>query len=65
MSLKFPVNNFKWVEDISKFNYDFMKSYKKNFLEVDVQYPENLDNLHNVLFFFLKECKPEIRKVCS
>ena len=34
-----------------------MKSYNdesdnRYFLEVDIQYPENLDNLHNVLFFF-------------
>ena len=28
------------------------ESDDRYFLEVDVQYPENLDNLHNVLFFF-------------
>ena len=27
MSQKLPVNDFKWVEDISEFNEDFIKSY--------------------------------------
>ena len=41
-----PVNGFKWVEDLSDVNKDFIKSYKEKsnegyFLEVDVQYPEN------------------------
>ena len=27
MSQKLPVKNFEWVEDISEFNEDFMKSY--------------------------------------
>ena len=44
-SQKFPVNNFKWIEETSKFNDDFIKSYNGEsdegyFLEVDVQYPE-------------------------
>ena len=52
MSRKLPVNNFKWVEDISEFDESFTKSYneesdKRYFLKVDVQYPENLDKVHN------------------
>ena len=44
MSQKLPVNNFKWIEETSQFNKDFLKSYneesnEKYFLEVDVQYP--------------------------
>ena len=44
MSQKLPVNNFKWIEETSQFNEDFLKSYneesnEKYFLEVDVQYP--------------------------
>ena len=44
-SQKFPVNNFKWIEETSKFNDDFIKNYNGEsdegyFLEVDVQYPE-------------------------
>ena len=27
LSQKLPVNDFKWVEDISEFNEDFIKSY--------------------------------------
>ena len=42
-----PVNEFKWVQDISEFNEDFIKSYNDNsdegyFLEIDIQYPENV-----------------------
>ena len=61
MSQKFPVNGFEWVEDISQFNEDFIKNYGENsergyFLEVDVEYPKNLHNLHSN-FPFLPERK--------
>ena len=51
MSQKLSVNDFKWVEDISNLNEEFIKSYndksdKENFLEVKIQYYENLHNLH-------------------
>ena len=41
MSQKLSVNSFKWVENLSKFNEDFVKKYDENsntvyFLEVDV-----------------------------
>ena len=54
MSQKLPVNNFEWIRDTSQFNEDFKKIYYEErdegyFLEVDVQYPENLHNLHNDL----------------
>ena len=47
MSQKFSVNNFDWIEDTSQFNEDFIKSYYEEsdegyFLEVNVQYLENL-----------------------
>ena len=40
MSQKLPVNNFEWIEDISQFNEDFIKSYNEEseegyFLEAD------------------------------
>ena len=40
MSQKLLLNNIKWVDDISKFNEDFIKSYNDEsdegyFLEVD------------------------------
>ena len=30
MSQKLPVNNFKWVEDASKINEEFIKTYNEN-----------------------------------
>ena len=50
MSQKLPVNGFEWVEDLSQFKEDFIKSYDNNshigyFLEVDVEYPKKLSNL--------------------
>ena len=29
MSQKFPVNNFEWIKDTSKFNEDFIKNYNE------------------------------------
>ena len=64
MSQKFPVNDSKWVEDIFKFNKDFIKSYNDEsddgcFLEVDVQYSKNLHNFHNDLSFLPERMKIE------
>ena len=47
MSQKLPVNKFEWIEDTFQFNTDFIKNYNDaseegHFLEVQVQYPENL-----------------------
>ena len=52
MSQKLPVNDFELIENTSQFNEDFIKNYNEEsdegyFLEVDVQYPEKLHNLHN------------------
>ena len=67
MSQKLPVNDFKWVEDISEFNENLVKSNndesdKECFLEVDVQYPENLHNLHNDLSFLPKRKTDMLKK---
>ena len=64
MSQKLPVNDFKWVEHISEFNEDFIKSYNGDndegyFFEVDVQYPKNVHNLYNDLPFFPERMKIE------
>ena len=64
MPQKLPLNNFKWVEETTEFNEDFIKSYNDDsdegsFLEVDVQYPENLHNLHNDLPIFPERMKIE------
>ena len=47
MSQKLPVDGFKWVKDLSKFNESFIKNYNKNsdegyILEVDVEYPKKI-----------------------
>ena len=56
MTEKLPVRGFKWVNDISKMDEDFVKDYDKNdnkgyILEVDVDYPNKLQNLHSDLPF--------------
>ena len=63
---KLPVNGFKWVKNLSKFNERFIKGYNENsdrgyFLEVDVEYRKNLFNSHEDLSF-LTEIK-KLRKV--
>ena len=60
---KLPINGFKWVEDLSQFNESLIKNYDENsdigyFLEVDIDYPKRLFNLHKDLPFL-----PESRKV--
>ena len=62
MLQKLLVNGFKWVEDFSEFNEDFIKNYNEKsdegyFLEVDVQYPENMHEFYYDLPFF-----PELKK---
>ena len=64
MSKKLPVNNFEWIYDTFQFNEDFMKNYNEEndevyFLEVDVQYPEKLHELHNDLPFLSEKIKIE------
>ena len=71
MSQRLPVNNFKWIEDTSKINKDFMKNYYENskkgyILEVDVKYPEKLHDLHSDLPFLprrikIDKCKKLVR----
>ena len=56
MSQKLLLVGFEWVEETSKFNDNFIKSYNEDtntgyFLEVNVQYPEELRELHNGLSF--------------
>ena len=62
MSQNLPVNGFKWVEKSSRFNEIFIKNYNENsdigyFLEVDIDYPKELFNLHKDLPFLPKEKK--------
>ena len=62
MSQKLPVNEFEWIEETSQFDKDIIKNYNEEsdegyFLEVDVQYPEKLHELHNDLPFLPKRNK--------
>ena len=56
LSLNLPVNSFKWVKKLSQFNESFIRNCDKNgdigyFVEVDIDYPEKLFNLHKDLPF--------------
>ena len=61
MSQKLPINGFKWVKNLSKFNEDFIKKYENGdkgyFLEVDVEYQKTLFNSHKDLLFLPKRKK--------
>ena len=63
MSEKLPVNGFKWENDRSKFNENFIQKYNENsdvgyFLEADKEYPKQLWSSHKDLAFL-----PEGRKL--
>ena len=64
MSQKLPLNNVEWIEDTFQLNEDSIKSYNEEsdegcFLEVDIQYPEKLHELHNDLPFLPERMKSE------
>ena len=64
MSQKFPVNKFEWIEKTSQFTEDVIRHFNQEsnegyFLEVDVQYPERLHELHNDLRFLPERVKIE------
>ena len=51
ISKKLPVDGFKWVDDLSMFSEDFIKSYDEEgdagyLLVVDIEYPKTLRMLH-------------------
>ena len=59
-----PANNFESIEDTSKFNEDFInncneESDERFFLEIDVEYPEILQKLHNDLLLLPERMKIE------
>ena len=62
MPQKLPVNGFKWIENTSEINEEFIKNYDENsdeeyILEVDVKYPRKLHILHSDLPFLPKRMK--------
>ena len=60
MPQKLPANNFEWIEETSQFNENYIKNYNEesdeaHYLEVDVQYPQKLYELHMDILLYLKE----------
>ena len=56
MTEKLPVRGFRWMDDISRMDEDFVRGYDKNdnkgyIFEVDVDYPNEIQNLHSDLPF--------------
>ena len=67
MSQKLPVNDLKWVKNLSKFNQDFIKNYDENsnkgfFFEADVEYPKHLFNSQKNLPFLPERKNKKDRK---
>ena len=68
MSQRLLLCGFKWTGETCLINENFIKSYNDDndegyFLEVDVQYLENVCNLHNDLLERMKIEKTEILDV--
>ena len=62
MSKKLPVDDFKWIDDISIFTEGFIKNYDEEsdigyLFVVDVEYPKNLHMLHSDLPFLPERMK--------
>ena len=54
MSQKLPVGSFMWLKDVSKIDEEFIKNYDNGssiglILEVDIEYPKELHDLHTDL----------------
>ena len=66
MSQKLPVEGFKWINDTSHFNENFIETYNENsneecFLEVDVQFPKKHHDFYNGLPICFERMKIEIK----
>ena len=64
MSQMLLLGGSKWIDETPQSNENFIKSYNDDtdegyFLEIDVQYPKNLPNLHNDLHFLPERMKIE------
>ena len=61
-SKKLPVDGFKWIDDLTMFTEDSIKSYDEEkgigyMLVADVEYPKNLHVLHSDLPFLPERMK--------
>ena len=59
---KQPVGGFKWVKNVSVIDEEFIKTYDNHgdigfILRVDIEYPEELHDLHNDLPFLPERMK--------
>ena len=60
MSQKLPKNNFKWVEDTSIINEEFIKNYNENnYKGYILKYLKELHDLHSDLPFLQKKMKTD------
>ena len=62
MSQKLPVNSFRWINNVTGIDEEFIRNYNEEsdkgyILEVDVKYPRKLHDLHSDLPFLLKRMK--------
>ena len=62
MTQKLPLNDFKWINNVSKINEKFIKNYDEDsdkgyIFEVDVNYPKRLHDLHSDLPFLPERMK--------
>ena len=65
MLLKLPVAGLRWDENTAQFSKDYTENYNEDskqivFFEVNVQYPEKLNDLHSDLPFFPERIKTGI-----
>ena len=70
MSQKLSMYNFGWMKDTTQFNEDFIKSYNEEsdagyFLEVEVQYPEKLLELHDLPFLLERVNIEKVEKIVT
>ena len=70
-SQQLPVNDFKWANNLSRFNERSIKNYNESsdigyFLEKDVEYPKKLFSSHkDLLFLPEKKKKEKVEKLVS
>ena len=72
MSQNLPKNGFKWINDVTEIDEEFIKNYDEDsdkgyILEVDVKYPRKLHDLHSDLPYLPKRMKTDKWKklVCN
>ena len=69
MSQKLPVNGFKWENDLSRFNEDFIKKCNENsdigyFFEVYVEYPKKyLVLIKNYRFYLIEKNSKKLKNL--